>query len=109
MRWACLSVMLVTFSLSGCGSKNSDYQLSGKVTFQGKPVPAGSIRFEPDAAAGNSGSGAHADVKAGEYKTRPEQGLRGGAYKITISGTDGVAFEMDGGVMNPQGKPLFPD
>jgi hypothetical protein len=46
----CVALGLVSL-LSGCGGKNSDQKIApvrGKVTYKGKPVPAGTIKFEPE-------------------------------------------------------------
>ena len=52
---------------SGCGG--SGHRISGKVTLDGKPVPAGKIYFIPDTAKGNSGPTRYADIVDGAYDT----------------------------------------
>ena len=106
---ACLAGLLALF---GCGSKAGParFDLSGKVTYDGKPVPCGYIVFAPDVAAGNKGPGTQANICDGQYKTAPGQGTGGGPHVAKISGFDGKAFEtVHGGVRqpNPLGKPLF--
>ena len=93
---------------AGCGSDGGPtrYDLSGKVTYNGQPVPAGYILFAPDTSQGNKGPGAQADIQDGRYQTPAGQGAIGGPHVVTISGFDGVAFE-DGPVKNPMGKRLF--
>jgi hypothetical protein len=93
---------------AGCGGPDGPprYDLSGTVKFNGRPVPAGYIVFEPDTSQGNAGPGTQADIRDGHYETPPEQGTIGGPHVITISGFDGVAFE-DGPMRNPLGRPLF--
>jgi hypothetical protein len=107
---ACLVALL---ALAGCGRKATGpprFDLSGKVTYGGKPVPRGFIVFNPDVAAGNKGPGAQADIRDGQYQTAPGQGTIGGPHIVNISGTDGVAYEVVIGSRReeiPVGKPLF--
>ena len=56
------------FALAGCsGQPAGRYAVSGTVTFNGKPIPAGRVFLEPDPAGGELS----ADVTVGE-----EHGLR---------------------------------
>ena len=74
-------MLLISGSLAlvGCGgaveSGPPRFRLSGKVTFDGKPVPAGTIYFEP--ATGPAGS---AQIKDGQYDTA--NGMAGGADPV---------------------------
>jgi hypothetical protein len=102
---ASFCVILVAALLSGCGGEKT-YNLSGTVSFQGKPVPRGYIVFEPDTSAGNSGAAAFAKIKDGHYDTRIEdgRGTVGGSHLIRIRGFDGIpAGELRDGSL------LFPD
>jgi len=55
---------------TGCGpSGPRRFQLEGSVTFDGKPVPSGVIRFEPDASRGNRGPVGYAAIEDGRYTT----------------------------------------
>lgn len=85
---------------AGCGTKESGptrYQVSGTVTFDGKPVPAGTIYLEP-----SSGPAGFAQIVDGKYDTRSGKGHSGGAHNVLIEGFDGRAT-------NPgeMGKPIF--
>ena len=101
---ALIFASLLAALLSGCGG-DKVHHLSGTVSFQGKPVPAGHIVFEPDAGAGNSGSPAFAKIKDGRYDTRLEgQGTIGGPHTVLIHGRDGIPR---GELLN--GLPLFQD
>jgi hypothetical protein len=73
--------------LCGCGT-NGLRSLSGTATYDDKPIPYGSIMFEPDTEKGNSGSGGAADIVNGHYKTRKNGGVGTGAYRVTIYGFD---------------------
>lgn len=104
----CLCIlMMVVFSI-GCGRTTGParYDLSGTITYDGKPVPAGSILFAPDTSKGNDGPGASAEIKDGVYRTRAGYGTIGGPHLATISGYDGVPFQS-GAMTIPLGKPLF--
>jgi hypothetical protein len=73
--------------LYGCGT-NSLHPLSGTATYNGKPIPYGSIMFEPDNEKGTFGSGGIADIVNGQYKTRKNGGIGMGVYHVTIYGFD---------------------
>jgi hypothetical protein len=77
---------------SGCGGDSGPqrYDLSGAVSFDGKPVPVGEISLAPDASQGNSGPGCIALIKDGQYKTEPGMGILGGPYTVQILGFDGI-------------------
>ncbi|MBN9120162.1 MAG: hypothetical protein J0I06_13530 [Planctomycetes bacterium] len=69
---------------AGCGGGNV-YRVSGKVTFQGKPVPAGKIYFIPDGSKGNTGPTGYADIKNGEYDTGAPGGSHAPAGPVIIA------------------------
>lgn len=94
---------MLIFGLVGCGQDGpTKYTVNGEVQMpDGKPVPAGEITFEPDAAAGNKGPGSMTQIKDGKYSLPRDQGVVGGAYSVIISPFDGVAHGE-----SLQGKPL---
>jgi hypothetical protein len=95
---------------TGCGPKGVErYDLTGAVAFRGQPVPKGYMIFQPDTAKGNRGPGSKAGVFDGRYETMAGQGHVGGPHIVSIVGTDGIAFDQGDGIMNPMGKPLFPE
>lgn len=101
--------VLAMLALSvGCNRNTGParYDVSGSITYDGKPVPAGSIIFAPDTSKGNDGPGASAEIKDGVYRTRANQGTVGGPHVATVSGFDGVPYQ-NGPVTNPMGKALF--
>jgi hypothetical protein len=107
----CLPALVV---LAGCGGKGDAprFDLSGTVTYDGKPVPAGYIVFEPETAAGNSGPASQADIHDGKYSTLPGHGTIGGPHVVRIFGFDGRPYKAGEGpqghpMLNPMGKPLF--
>lgn len=93
--------------LVGCETKADRFDLSGSVTYDGKPVPAGYMAIKPDVAAGNKGPGAAATINDGRYATREGRGTIGGPHIVTIVGFDGKEYTMPGGIANPMGKQLF--
>lgn len=93
-------------ALIGCG--RSPYKLSGSVTYDGKPVPAGEIVFMPDPGEGNRGPGVLADIKDGRYEMPLNKGHIGGAYLARLTGFDGAPAKAVG-LVDPRGTPLFVD
>jgi len=96
--------------IAGCGSGSSDgpqrYEVSGTVTFEGKPVPKGFIMFTPDTSKGVSGPGSGAEIANGSFKTASGKGVVGGAHIVEITGTDGIAITESGEEL-PDGTELF--
>ena len=92
--------------LVGCGEAGpARYDVSGTVSYQGKPLPAGLIMFDPDITKGNDGPQGFAHIKDGRYNTaETESGPVGGPHIVRIQGFDGVA-----GQELPMGRPLFTD
>jgi hypothetical protein len=93
-------------ALAGCGSSGPPrYELSGTVTYAGKPLPAGYIVLSPDQSAGGQGAAAQADIHDGRYLVPAERGVLGGPYVAAVYGFDGVRSE-ENGIVNALGKPL---
>jgi hypothetical protein len=90
--------------LPGCGSGDAQiFDISGTVTFDGKPVPAGRITIVPDFTKNNDGPQGWVDIRDGKFDTR--QGGRkviAGPVVLRIEGFDGTAT-------NPKhfGNPIF--
>ncbi|MHC2066801.1 hypothetical protein ACYFX5_04980 [Bremerella sp. T1] len=108
-RYALAVLLLSIVALTGCYSSNNGpdrFQLSGKVTFDGKPIPLGNMLFTPDRAKGNTGPGAMAEIKDGEYRTPDGSGTIGGPMKVEIVGWDGVPYTMHGETIE-SGRELF--
>lgn len=104
---AVLGLACVFGLCSGCDRGPQMYEVTGRITYEGKEVPAGRIVFTPDHTKGNSGAQGVARVNAGELKTEPERQVVGGPHWIQLLAYDGVAYEDREGVM-PQGRALFP-
>lgn len=112
-RTVCVSApsslaLVILACLSGCGGSGlGRYPISGNVTFNGQPVPAGFIHFVPDTEKGGSGPAAGAPISHGTYGTPRGQGIAGGPHKVTIVGQDGVPFDSPEGRIEA-GRGLFP-
>jgi hypothetical protein len=80
---------LVTCLLTGCGGSSGNH-ISGKITFQGQPIPAGKVYFMPDSSKGVSGQTGYADIVNGTYDTRKPggQGCITGSVIIAVEGMD---------------------
>src|SRR5581483_3565172 len=81
------------------------FHVSGKVTFKGKPLPAGVVLLSPDLAKGFDGPQGFAEVKDGVFNTAERgRGVTAGPHVIKVQGFDGKpAREL------PLGNRLFPD
>ena len=98
-----LALVAVPFAAGCFKGGPPEYHLSGSVTFQGKPVPAGQLFFDPDYARGNDGPAGFAYIKDGRYDTRAGgKGVVGGPHTVRIHGADG---KPDAEL--PVGRPLF--
>ena len=106
---------------AGCTDSGPEqYQVSGTVTYEGQPVPAGAIYFEPVAADRIAPSG-YGLIRDGTFRTQPGRGAPPGRCTVRIRGGDGKprrtpAQELDGpdpeGRLSPKveiGTPLFAD
>ncbi len=90
-RLACLlAVAVATLAPIGCGPTGPGMaQVTGKVTYKGKPVPKGTITFVHEGAEGRNASGELDE--AGNYRLQtenPGDGALLGEYKVTIYAHD---------------------
>ena len=93
--------------LASCGPREQLYDVSGTITFEGKPIPKGLIFFDPSTAKGTPGTQGYANIENGKFDTAlpgKGKGIRGGTYQIRISGFDGKEAPEA-----PFGKFLFPE
>lgn len=101
---------LVSYCLltTGCGGTPGN-RVSGAVTFDGKPVPAGKVYFKPDAEAGNTGATGYADIVDGRYDTSlpGARNVGTGAMVISVEGIDPQAVPADGDSADVTAKVLF--
>jgi hypothetical protein len=96
---------IISLVMLGCGTDGPQrYRLQGTITYDGKPVPAGTIIFEPDASQKNDGPQGLATIHDGVFDSaRGGKGTVGGPHRVTILGCDGTSISET----SPQGKPLF--
>lgn len=95
MHWFLWTTIAATCLLSGCGKKDAGltrYEVSGQITYQGQPVPAGAIQFYPDSVQGNRGPTGYATIENGTFDTsKSGRGTVGGPHVLDITGFDGKA------------------
>jgi hypothetical protein len=99
---ACWAVILGVLALSACGPREEKlHHVSGKVTYDGKPIPKGGIHFEPTV----DGPQGYASIIDGQFDTSQQgSGVRGGSYHVRVNGFDGKVIPD-----HPFGKDLFPE
>jgi len=85
-----LAALVLSTSLVGCGRSGPEKAaVSGRVTYQGKPVPKGVIAFIPVAPGGRNATGAIRPDGSYTLQTEePEDGAQLGEYRVTISAHD---------------------
>jgi hypothetical protein len=96
-------VLCACTGLPGCAANDKTFAVAGQVTFDGKPVPAGTIYFDPDPKTNPDSPQGFADIKDGHYDTaRSGRGTPGGEFTVRIEGFDGRSTAE-----YPIGRPLF--
>ncbi|EAQ80619.1 hypothetical protein [Blastopirellula marina] len=104
-----LLAVALALSMSGCGKVEGPprYRVSGHVTFQGKPVPGGSIIFTPDTQKGNAGPQGTARIINGSYDTTEAgRGTVGGPHQVHVIATDSSLAE-DAELVGPLAEHTF--
>jgi hypothetical protein len=86
------SAMLLSAS---CGESRNRYPVSGTVTYNGKPVEMGTIRFEATGAVGNFAPASYAPIVQGRYSTPSESSPTDGQYRVLVSGIDVPKINKD--------------
>jgi predicted small lipoprotein YifL len=79
-----LSLAVVCLALAGCGRSYEGPQrlpLSGKVTYDGEAVDAGTISFLPQSGEQRVSGG---QIESGAYSVPEEQGANAGKYRVEI-------------------------
>lgn len=79
----CLWLFATTSGCGTNGSKWSRVHVTGTVTYEGQPVPDGSITLRP--AAGTAGPAAGAAIVNGDYEIPEGDGPALGTYQATIT------------------------
>jgi len=85
---AWLSAIVAALVVAGCGRGGVErFDVSGKVTFNGAPVPAGLVIFDPALDEKQDGVEGFAEIHDGRYGTRGQKkGISGGRYRVRIRG-----------------------
>jgi hypothetical protein len=91
------SLLLVAACLAGCGGDRGPERtvVSGTVTYNGKPLTNGSIRFMPTATSAVPMAGA--GIKDGAYKVEGHGGVPVGTHKVEIE-----AYRVDPKYVKPE-------
>lgn len=79
-----LVVCFASLSLIGCSEAGIPAALHGTVTFEGKPVEQGAIRFATED--GTPGPGGVGEIQNGRYEVAENVGLKSGKYVVMIYG-----------------------
>lgn len=92
----CVAAFLMLV-IAGCAEDGPPrYDVAGTVTYQGSPVPYGTIMFQPDPTQGNSGPTGSATIKDGTYNTKLEgEPQTGGPQIVFIEAFDGKIENPD--------------
>jgi hypothetical protein len=89
-RWQALATVIGCLALVGCTGQPQSVEVWGDVTFDGKPIPAGRIYFNPDFTKKNDGPQGYAVIHDGKFDTRKGGGsVCGGPTVVVIQGFDG--------------------
>lgn len=100
--WPMVAVVLLAI---GCEKSSESTHIQGKVTYRGKPVPAGRIIIDPGHGQANEKTRGFAAIRDGVYDTSQEGGVAPtlGPVVFIVSGYDG----KNKSELMPQGMPLF--
>lgn len=94
-RLGLLGIVIVAGVAGGCGATGPGMaQVNGQVTYQGKPVPKGTVSFVPAAPGGRNATGQIDE--AGNYRLQtenPGDGALLGDYNVSISARDDVVLD----------------
>jgi hypothetical protein len=87
IRLVALACALLAGGCSGNEGPKT-YRVSGTVTFDGQPIPMGTIVFTPDFSKQNDGTQGVAAIKDGKYDTQVTGGMGtvGGPMKVSLTG-----------------------
>jgi hypothetical protein len=98
MRWQVAALGLAALgALLGCGDSGpTRYRVSGKATFEGKPIPYGEVLFTPDGAKMNAGAQGIAPLRNGQFDTSAAggKGYGGGPAVVRVTGLTGEGGKL---------------
>jgi len=96
---ACLRTRLLVLAIAAmvpiaCSGGSGLSSVSGKVTYQGKPVPKGTVAFQSTNPEGRNATGAIGEDGSYTLQTEnPGDGALPGDYNVTISARDEVILD----------------
>ena len=67
----------------GCGRSGGRTPLEGTVTFDGAPLPEGTIEFQPIQGTGGPSTGG--PIVEGEFRIDPGDGVKPGKFRVSIT------------------------
>lgn len=106
-RRALTTALALLLAVSGCGGPY-DAAVSGLVTLDGKPVPRGTVAYQPVAGGPAAYSLIH-DNGTYALRTGREEGLPSGEYDVTVAANESPAVQQTAsGGPPPVGKPITP-
>ncbi len=89
-----LLCLLFALAVAGCGEDDGlgrRYPITGKVTYQGKPVASGTVNFVPESPEGRGATGTIHDGAYDDVTTLTTgDGILPGKYKVTIVAREDV-------------------
>jgi hypothetical protein len=102
--FAVAAAVVALAGLSGCGDEKLQ-DVTGTITYDGRPLPAGVVWFDPEPNHPGKPPQGYAYIKDGRFNTAEQgRGVKAGAYLVRVEGFDGKP-----GNELPMGKPLFTD
>jgi len=105
MRHLALGLIVGLGVLVGCGGATQRAEIEGRVMWEGKPVPAGQVVFEPDPARGGKGPAGVATIRGGRFRTDPGFGAVAGPHIARFRLGDGEGVNE----LQPFGRSLCPE
>jgi hypothetical protein len=109
MKCFCNHLVLVCVSLAtfaGCGGAY-DAAVSGVTTLDNKPLPAGTVKFNPEQS-GPSGYGTIDSNGSYSIMTGREKGLPSGSYVVTVVANEPSVPNANKALPPAPGKPITP-
>lgn len=109
MRSTPFTVAALALIAIGCGDSGR-YRVSGRVTFDGQPVPTGAVTFLPLGGGDRDRSAGFCRIESGQFDSRGGRSPMEGRHRVMITGFDGNAYTSKIGDLvedHPEGRPLF--
>lgn len=103
-KWAAM-LLVALVALPGCTDRSGRSVVEGRVTWEGKPVPAGSVAFEPDPDRGGKGPAGVAPIRNGRFRTEARFGAVAGPHIARFWFFDG----QGGDALSPSGRMICPE